>query len=109
VNEHNDLIETESLEEREGLQPSPDSVRKNKKLRRRKPGDLGQLRAALWGVLLDVEDICTDETTSKEQKLKAAHTLATLAGTYLKVSETHDLERRVDALESEVRNARPKN
>jgi hypothetical protein len=96
----NDAFETmETFEEGEGLSPAPVQDEKPKRLRRRKPGDLGQLRAVLWGVLLDVETVCADTEEDKALKLKAAHTLATLAGAYLKVSETHDLEKRIEALE----------
>jgi hypothetical protein len=89
-------------EEGEVYSSSPVQDAKPKRLRRRKPGDLAQLRAVLWGVLLDVETICTDEGTDKPSKLKAAHTLATLAGAYLKVTETHDLVKRIEALEGTV-------
>jgi hypothetical protein len=94
--------DTVLLEEGELSSSSSVQDAKPKRLRRRKPGDLAQLRAVLWGVLLDVETICTDEDTDKPSKLKAAHTLATLAGAYLKVTETHDLEKRIEALEGTV-------
>ncbi len=88
------------LEVGEGLSPSPTSDGKPKRLRRRKPGDLAQLRAVLWGVLLDVESICADDKEDNAMKIKAAHSLATLAGVYLKVTETHDLEKRIEGLEA---------
>ncbi|MDX2007673.1 MAG: hypothetical protein SFU83_20730 [Meiothermus sp.] len=72
---------------------------KTKRLRRRKPGDLGQLRAALWGVLLEVEKIATDPVQDTDRKLKAASALATLAGSYSRATEAHDLEKRLEALE----------
>jgi hypothetical protein len=88
------------VDEGEGPSPSPSSDGKPKRIRRRKPGDLAQLRAVLWGVLLDVESICADEAGDNAMKIKAAHSLATLAGAYLKVTETHDLEKRLEALEA---------
>ncbi|MDI6424256.1 hypothetical protein FCL43_022605 [Enterobacter hormaechei] len=75
------------------------STLKPKRLRRRKPGDLGQLRAVLWGVLLEVEGIAQAPTADPDRKLKAASVLATLAGSYAKATEAHDLEQRLQALE----------
>lgn len=98
MNEH-EAEEKLLFDEGEGLSPSADQDGKPKRLRRRKPGDLAQLRAVLWGVLLDVEGICADSKEDNAMKIKAAHSLATLAGAYLKVSETHDLEKRIEALE----------
>ena len=72
---------------------------KTKRLRRRKPGDLGQLRSVLWQVLLEVEAIATDGNTGDADKLKAGHALSSLAGSYAKIVETHDLEQRITALE----------
>lgn len=74
-----------------------------RRLRRRKPGDMRQLRAVLWGVLLEVEGIATDEHADAADKLKAAHALASLSGSYTKVHETVDLEERLAALREEVR------
>lgn len=68
-------------------------------LRRRKQGNLGQLRAVLWGVLLEVEAIALDPNAERAEKLKAASALATLAGSYTRAIETGDLEKRLEALE----------
>lgn len=73
---------------------------KSTRLRRRKPGNLGQLRSVLWQVLLEVETIATTEGVSRGEKLKAAHALSSLAGSYAKIVETHDLEERITALEA---------
>ncbi len=73
---------------------------KTKRLRRRKPGDLGQLRRVLWEVLLEAESLA--RTGSPEVRLKAMHALGTLSGSYLKALEAHELERRVQALEGRV-------
>lgn len=72
---------------------------KQKRKRRRKPGDLGQLRAVLWEVLLEVEALVQDDAQDDDRKLRAVHALATLAGAYLKTTEQHDLEKRIEALE----------
>lgn len=72
---------------------------KPKRLRRRKPGDLGQLRAVLWEVLLEVEAVAKDPEAEQDKKLKAGSVLATLAGSYVKTVEAHDLEARLEALE----------
>lgn len=68
-------------------------------LRRRKQGNLGQLRAVLWTVLLEVEAIALDPSMDNATKLKAASALATLAGSYTRAIETGDLEKRLEALE----------
>lgn len=72
-------------------------------LRRRKAGNLAQLRAVLWGVLLEVERIAQDPYAERAEKLKAASALATLAGSYTRAVETGDLEKRLQALEQGVR------
>jgi len=71
-----------------------------KRLRRRKPGDLGQLRAVLWEVLLEVEAIVKDPATDQDRKLRGASALATLAGAYLRALEAHELLPRLEALEA---------
>lgn len=67
--------------------------------RRRKPGDLRQLRAVLWEVLLEVEAIATGTEADTAEKIRAAHGLASLAGSYTKVIEAVDLDERITALE----------
>lgn len=73
--------------------------KKPRGLRRRKPGDLAQLRAVLWGVLLEVEAIAQDPNAERAEKLKAASALATLAGSYTRAIEAGDMEKRLQALE----------
>ena len=75
---------------------------KTQRLRRAKPGDMAQLRAVLWTVLLEVEEIVTDQNTMTDAKLKGAHALASLAGSYAKVTEAHELEQRLAALEQRL-------
>ncbi|WP_036258703.1 hypothetical protein [Meiothermus cerbereus] len=76
---------------------------KPKRLRRRKPGDLGQLRAVLWGMLLEAEHIAQDRTLDENIRLKAISALATAAGAYLKATEQGDLENRLKALEERLK------
>ena len=82
-----------------GCALTPEKTEQNKRLRRRKPGDLAQLRSVLWGVLLDVEAICGDKNSSNEIKIKAGHSIATLAGAYLKATEQGTFEERLARLE----------
>jgi hypothetical protein len=68
--------------------------------RRHKPGNLTQLRRVLWEVILEVEALLDESQRSTEVVLKSAHALAQLAGTYTKLVETADLEKRLAALEA---------
>ncbi len=67
--------------------------------RRRKPGDLTQLRAVLWQTILEVEQLLADDCPP-ERVLRAGHCLAQLAGAYSKLVETIDLEQRIQQLEA---------
>lgn len=79
------------------------NANKPKRLRRRKPGDLGQLRAVLWGMLLEAESIAQDRALDENTRLKAISALATAAGAYLKATEQGDLEQRLAALEEHAK------
>jgi hypothetical protein len=68
--------------------------------RRSKPGDLAQLRAVLWQTILEVEGLLDTRPPSNDLVLRSAHALAQLAGTYTKLVETADLEKRLVALEA---------
>jgi hypothetical protein len=78
-------------------------VRKTKRKRYVKPGDVNKLRAVLWQTLVEVEAICTNTASEPELKLKAGHALATLSGSYLKVLEVTEQEDRLKALEEQYR------
>ncbi len=68
-------------------------------LRRRKSGDIHQLRRILWGVLLQIEaEVHLSE--SVDTKLRAANSLAQLSGSYLKCLELTDIAARIERLES---------
>ena len=69
--------------------------------RRRKPGDLSQLRAVLWRMIVEVEDLLDARPPSNDLVLKSAHALAQLAGSYTRLCEVSDHEARIQALESQ--------
>lgn len=74
-----------------------DTVRSRK---RRKPGDLGQLRRVLWTALLRLEE--TIHEADMESSIKAANALANMARAYLSANEQADLEARITALEDQI-------
>lgn len=68
-------------------------------LRRRKSGDINQLRRILWGVLIEIEhEVLWPD--SVDTKLRAANSLAQLSGSYLKALELTDVVGRLEALEA---------
>ena len=70
--------------------------------RRRKPGDLVQLRAVLWQTILEVEALLDTRPPANDLVLKSAHALAQLAGSYTRLVETVDLEQRLAKLEASM-------
>jgi hypothetical protein len=70
--------------------------------RRRKPGDLLQLRAVLWQTIIEVEALLDTRPLSNDLVLKSAHALAQLAGSYTRLVETADLEQRLAKLEASM-------
>lgn len=81
------------------------SVDEISRRRRRKPGDINALRRTLWAGLLEMEDMLASDDPSL--KIKAAHGLGTLAGTYLKCIEQAELTTRLEALEQQLGNVTP--
>lgn len=73
--------------------------------RRRKPGDIGQLRRVLWGALLELEEKI--HYADIDSKIKACNALANLARTYLAATEQADFESRITALEQQVNQYQP--
>jgi hypothetical protein len=67
--------------------------------RRLKAGDLADLQRVLWRTIVEVESLLDTRPPSHELVLKSAHALAQLAGAYRAVTETADLEARIEALE----------
>jgi hypothetical protein len=75
-------------------------------LRRRKSGDIHQLRRVLWGVLIEIEaEVLNAEST--DTKLRAANSLAQLSGSYLKCLELTDIAARIERLESTLGDTDP--
>jgi hypothetical protein len=81
---------------------SPNSASKTKRIRRRKPGNLGQLVTILWGVLSDTEEIFQTQK-NPEIKLRAAHALTSLSGVYVKALETYSLANELQLIREELR------
>ncbi len=75
----------------------PDLRRRNRRL---KVGDAKALRRLLWRVLDEVDRLSDD--VDFDAKLKAASTIATLSGIYLRVVEQHDLADKVVSLRAEL-------
>jgi hypothetical protein len=67
--------------------------------RRHKPGNLDDLRRVLWQVILEVEALLDTRPPSNELVLKSAHALSQLAASYRAVTESADLEARIEQLE----------
>jgi hypothetical protein len=70
--------------------------------RRRNPGSLAQLRASLWRVIRDMEDLLDDPECPPERVLRCAHAFAQVAGAYRGVTEVADLEERLAKLEASM-------
>jgi len=75
-------------------------------LRRRKSGDIHQLRRVLWGVLIEMEtEILFAE--SVDVKVRCANSLSQLSGSYLKCLELTDVVTRLEHLESTLGDTDP--
>ena len=66
--------------------------------RRRKIGDVRDLRRLLWGVIAEVDQRLGHHPTADEL-MRMGHLLAQLSGSYLKVLETADIVERLKRLE----------
>jgi hypothetical protein len=77
----------------------PTTTANQHRFRRAKAGDIAQLRAVLWGVLLQAEQIALDPNQHPDLRLKAVGSLATISGVYLKATQQGDLEKRIEVLE----------
>jgi hypothetical protein len=67
---------------------------------RRRSGNLSALKVELWSAIRAVAVIVGDRYSGPELKLKAASTIATVGGVYLRILEGSDTENRVSAMES---------
>ena len=61
---------------------------------------MGALRRVLWGALLAAEQVVLDPAASRADVLRAAHAIATVAGTYARVHEQTELADRIEAIEA---------
>jgi hypothetical protein len=68
-------------------------------LRRRKSGDIHQLRRVLWGCLIEIEALVL-WGENDEKRLRAANSVAQLSGSYLKALEIADITERLERLEA---------
>lgn len=64
----------------------------------RSRGTLEDLSKVLWQAIMEVKGVL--EQDDPMMKLKAAHAIATVGGTYIKALEIADLEARIIALET---------
>lgn len=75
-----------------------------------KIGSMRQLQVALWEVIDKLRnEIATKGELIDVLPLKACHTLATLAGVYVRLHEVADLAPRLEAVEAQLNgnNAKP--
>lgn len=76
-------------------------TKKPKVNRYKRPGSLAQLTQVLWAALLEIEAVTRDG--DKDRKLKAGHTLATLAGSYVKTLEASNLALQMQVVQNDVK------
>ncbi len=75
-----------------------DDFRRRK--RRVKPGDVRALQRLLWETTLAVEELV--RSGDADRTLKAASTVATLGGVYLRALEFVDLDKRLTEIEKRL-------
>jgi hypothetical protein len=74
--------------------------------RRIKAGNLADLQRVLWRTVVEVESLLDTRPPSNDLTLRAAHALAQLAGAYRALSDSIDLEKRIEALEAAAERTR---
>jgi hypothetical protein len=67
---------------------------------RRRSGNLSALKLELWAAIRAASVIIGDAATEPELKLKAAATIATAGGVYLRILQGADTEDRVAQMEA---------
>jgi hypothetical protein len=67
---------------------------------RRRSGNLSALKVELCSAIRAVAVIVGDRCSEPELKLKAASTIATIGGVYLRILEGSETENRVSAMEA---------
>jgi hypothetical protein len=67
---------------------------------RRRAGNIQALKVELWGAIRTASAVISDPEAEADLKLKAASTLATAGGVYLRILEGSDTEDRVTQMEA---------
>jgi hypothetical protein len=67
--------------------------------KRRSAGDLGAAKRMLWSGIQEAVRIVEDPDTPEDRRLKAISCLSTAIGVYGNLLQSHELERRLLALE----------
>jgi hypothetical protein len=70
---------------------------------RRRAGNIQALKVEVWGAIRAASAVITDPEADPELKLKAASTLATAGGVYLRILEGSETETRVAEMETMMR------
>lgn len=85
-----------------------DARRKPKKRRRaRKAADLGTAQRVAWTAVREAETMLLDTEQDVETRLRCVHALTQSLGTFAKLSEAADLEKRIEKLEAAYRKENP--
>ena len=64
---------------------------------------LDDVRKTMTSALKELESIYLDEKAEPDQKIRAINSLASLANSYARISETADLEERITQLEENMK------
>ena len=72
---------------------------------RRRAGNIQALKVEVWGAIRAASAVITDPDADPELKLKAASTLATAGGVYLRILEGSETETRVADMENIIQTA----
>ena len=64
---------------------------------------LDDVRKTMTTALKELESIYLDESAEPDQKIRAINSLASLANSYARISETADLEERITQLEETLK------
>lgn len=76
------------------------ATREVRRRRKRKPGTLADLQAALWYAVERVRDELENDAYPLDQRLKCVHALSQVSGTYLNTIKVGEHEERLAALEA---------
>ena len=67
-------------------------------------GTIDELRRVVWAAIQRVDAIVQDENADSALTLKGTHALVQAAGAYVKITESGEIESRLDALEKKLVN-----